>query len=128
MMGISYSKLKPWEIYGGKKAFFIRYADLVKKVITEFKLKAVDPAIVSSVNVEQYKASAVNIGLVDPEIFGGRRFAHIHHLGNIYRLDEKQWNAFVGRVKTDMIDRLQNANNIALENIIELSDAMDPIC
>jgi hypothetical protein len=121
------SKLKPWEIYGGKKAFFIRYADLVKKTITDLKLKAIDPAVIGSVSAVQLKANAANMNYFDPEIFGGRRFAHIHHLGGIYRLDAKQWGTFVSKVKEDMIQRIQNANNISLENVIEISDALDPI-
>jgi hypothetical protein len=49
------------------------------------------------------------------------------HLGGIYRLDPKQWSSFVNKVKEDMVQRIQNANNIALENVIEISDALDPI-
>lgn len=127
MQGYVNLNLKPWEIFGGKKAFFIRYADIIKKTITELKLKALDPAIVSSISAEHAKASVSNVALLDPSIYGGRRFAHLHYMGNIYRLDEKQWAGFIDKVKVDMVARLQKANSISLENVIEINDALDPV-
>lgn len=119
--------IKPWEIYGGKRAFFLRYADLIQKTISELKLKPVDQAILAAGNVAGKAATAIDRTIFDPGIYGGRRLAHLHYRGNIYLLSAQQWKTFTEKVKEDMVARLGKANSISVENMIDISESLDPV-
>jgi len=122
--------LKPIEIYGGKRALFIAYADIIADTIKDFGLKAVKEDIRSpSVKVAKAKAAAAAEALpyIDPGTHGGKRFAHFHYRGDLYTLTREQWQAFSARVKEDLIDKLHTANTITVEQIQDLADAVDAI-
>lgn len=122
-------RLKPWEIYGGKRPFFIRYADLIADVIKNFKLEAIKEYKHSPVMKATAAETATREEMIyfDPDIFGGKRFAHLHYRGEIYMLNREQWQSFTARIRDDLIERLHTANNISIEQMLDLSDAIDPI-
>ena len=64
---------------------------------------------------------------IDPGIFGGKRFAHLHYRGDTYMLNREQWRTFTGRVKDDLFQKLQMAHSISVEHFQDLSDAIDPV-
>ena len=122
-------RLKPWEIYGGKRPFFVRYADLVADVINDFKLNPIkeythSPAIKATSAEASDREKMI---YYDPDIWGGKRFAHLHYRGEVYMLNREQWQSFTARVKDNLIDRLHTANNISVEQLLDLNDAIDPI-
>jgi hypothetical protein len=51
----------------------------------------------------------------------------LHFRGDVYRLDAKQWQTFTARVTADLIDRLQAADSVPMEQLLDLSDAVDAI-
>jgi hypothetical protein len=55
-------RIKPWEIYGGRRAFFVRYADLVANVVEELKLQPIQ---------EQFRFPAVRA--MEKQLQQGRR-------------------------------------------------------
>lgn len=121
---------KPWEIYGGKRPFFVRYDNVIGDVIKDFKLEPLKEEIVSPLMKasEAQRAAAVQPMIYfDPDIYGGKRFAHLHYRGEVYMLNREQWQSFTARIKDDLIDRLHSANNISVEQIQDLNDAIDPI-
>ena len=123
-------KLKPWEIYGGKRPFFVKYADVIADLIKDFKLEPIKEQILSPMKMtsEQQKAAAMQPMIYfDPDIWGGKRFAHLHYRGDIYMLNREQWQSFTARIKDDFITRLHAANSISVEQIQDLNDAIDPI-
>ena len=122
-------RLKPWEIYGGKRPFFVRYADIIADVINDFKLEAIKEYTHSPVMKAPVADTATREEMIrlDPDIFGGKRFAHLHHRGEIYMLNREQWQSFTARIREDLIDRLHTANNISIEQMLDLNDAIDPI-
>lgn len=123
--------IKPWEIYGGKRPFFAQYADMIGDVINEFKLKPMPKEVITpTLRVADYKSSELTserIAAIDPSIYGGKKFAHFHYRGEIYKLNSKQWQAFAGRVKEDMVKKLQMANAISVQQFQELNDAIDSL-
>jgi transposase len=60
-------------------------------------------------------------------MFGGKRFAHLHYRGEVYMLNREQWQAFANKIKNDLVKRLQSSSAISVEQIQDLSDAVDPI-
>jgi hypothetical protein len=122
-------RLKPWEIFGGKRPFFVAYADVIADVIRDFKLEPISEDVLNPVrSASLQKAPAAEATIqIDPDIFGGRRFAHLHHRGDIYKLNREQWQSFTARIKDDFIKRLSSANSISVQQIQDLSDAIDAI-
>ena len=124
-------RLKPWEIFGGKRPFFLKYAELIGDVIKDFKLKPIQQELVAPTvrasDFEKFAPTAEMMAYIDPSIYGGKRFAHLHYRGEIYMLNHEQWRTFTGRVKDDLIKKLQMANAISVEQFQDLSDAIDPI-
>lgn len=124
-------RLKPWEIFGGKRPFFVRYADVIGDVIKDFKLEPIkEEVLVPTRRISRAARSAAEIEsmpYIDADIYGGKRFAHLHFRGDIFMLNREQWQTFTGRIKNDLIERLHTANTISVEQFQDLSDAIDPI-
>ena len=121
-------RFKPWEIYGGRRPFFVKYADMVADVIKDFKLAPIKEEFRTPVVKAVEAAPGTEVmAHIDPDIYGGKRFAHLHYRGEIYMLNREQWQSFTARVKDDLIDRLRTANTISVEQMIDLNDAIDPI-
>ena len=122
---------KPWEIFGGKRALFVRYADVIGDLIQDFKLQPIrDEILVPTMRMAgaaKAAPSAEMLQHIDPGIYGGKRFAHLHFRGEVFMLNREQWQAFTGRVKDDLIERLHAADTISVEQFQDLSDAIDPI-
>lgn len=131
MQSIMYDyHLKPWEIYGGKRPFFIKYADIIADVIKDFKLEPIKEELLTPtrrMTALQGATATEAMIFVDPDIYGGKRFAHLHYRGGIYMLNKEQWQSFTSRIKNDLIERLHKANSISVEQIQDLNDAIDPI-
>ena len=122
--------IKPWEIFGGKRPFFLKYADVVADMIKDFKLKPVEMDVRSPVlPINKFKSMSdkIEIMRLDPGIFGGKRFAHLHYKGEVYMLNRDQWQSFTSRIKDDLIQRLKTAGDISLEQLQDLNDAIDPV-
>ena len=123
-------RLKPWEIFGGKRPFYVKYADMIADVIKDFKLQPIEMQFRSpTVKTSDVHSSPdlEAVAYIDPDIYGGKRFAHLHYRGEIYMLNREQWQSFTARVKDDLIDRLRTANTISVEQLLDLNDAIDPL-
>ncbi len=123
-------RLEPWEIFGGKRPLFVKYADIIADLIQDFKLKPIEDQLRSPAfrmaGAKEATATAAKIQF-DPGVFGGKRFAHLHYKGEIFMLNRDQWRTFTARVKDDLIHRLESAGTISLEQLQDLNDAIDPI-
>jgi hypothetical protein len=123
-------RLKPWMIYGGKRPFFVKYGEMIEDVIKEFKLDPIKEQFQSPMlKASGMKSAAAmeTVAYIDPDIFGGKRFAHLHYRGEIYMLNREQWQSFTARIKDNFISRLHNVNSISIEQLQDLNDAIDPI-
>lgn len=121
---------KPWSIYGGKNPFFLRYAKVIEDVIKDFNLEPLKDGVYGHTRMLAEKSNDLSTKAMiyfDPDIWGGKRFAHLHLRDEVYALNRDQWNSFTSRIKNDLVERLEKANSISLEQIQELSDAIDPI-
>ena len=56
---------------------------------------------------------------------GGLRFAHVHHGGELFALDNEQWKVFSHGVLETVRDRINRAESVGLTDLVELSDAVD---
>jgi len=122
--------LKPIEIYGGKRALFVTYANIIADTIKDFGLKPMKEEFrnpVMKAAKGKAAAAAETLAYVDPSVIGGKRFAHFHYKGDIYALTREQWQSFSARVKEEMLEKLHGANTIPFEQMQDLSDVVDAI-
>ena len=123
-------RAKAWEIFGGKRAFFLKYADVIGAVINDFKLEPINAQLLNPMKMTAEMKKSENAQLMlylDPGTHGGKRFAHLHYRGDIYMLNHEQWTSFTTRIQNDFVNRLKTAKAISVEQIQDLSDALDPI-
>jgi hypothetical protein len=122
---------KPWIKFGELSPLFSEYAGNIEQFIKDQRLPQVDPQIFSpGINLAAMKRmekSKEMLPYFDPGKFGGKRFAHLHFKGEVYMLNQRQWQDFTSQVKEIMIKKLEQAKNISLEQLMEISDAIDPI-
>ncbi len=102
-------------IYGGPRDIWIRNEKLLGELIAKWKLQPY--AAVAGKKAYMY----------DPDIRGGIRLAHLHAKGNIYLVDEKQWKDFSGRVMRDFRARLESAQSVNFEQLMDLSEAVEGV-
>lgn len=62
-----------------------------------------------------------------PSFPGGIRGPHIHFGGDIYLLNDKQWQEFSDRIIKNIQEKLANAKAINFEQVMELSEAASGI-
>ena len=103
-------------IYGGPRDLWIRNEKIVGELITKYKL-------------QPYAAAAARNKAVmyDPDIRGGIRMAHLHAKGNIYLVEEKAWNEFSGRVLRDFRAKLETAQSVNFEQLMDIGDAIEGV-
>lgn len=50
---------------------------------------------------------------------------HVHYMGKVYLLNEKQWKDFVGPILKDFSEKLARTSTISLENLNIVSGVME---
>jgi hypothetical protein len=62
--------------------------------------------------------------VIDFGIYGGDRGPHLHYKGNLYLLNERQWRDFTGRIKREFSARLEAAETIGFEQILDMDEIL----
>ena len=102
-------------IYGGPRDIWIRNEKLLGELIAKWKL-------------QPYAQAGRNKAVMyDPDIRGGIRLAHLHAKGNIYLVDERQWKEFSGKVIKDFQAKLEKAQSVNFEELMDISDAVEGV-
>jgi len=58
---------------------------------------------------------------------GGRKELHFHYAGDIYVLNQNQWNSFSKSLLSVFARKLDGANTISFDRMAELSEIVDSI-
>lgn len=59
------------------------------------------------------------------DIRGGIRIAHLHHAGQVYILNERQWADFSGKVMQGLTAKLGKVQKVGFEQLMEVADAVE---
>lgn len=116
---------------GGRRDFFIAYADRIGKFIEANKLKPVSENHILSpqINIKEIK---LNIAALPSDLIpwwykGGKKFAHLHYAGDAYLLNAKQWQDFSTQIVEDMSKKVAASKSISFDGVLELSDTISAI-
>lgn len=119
-----YAAGRRW-LFGRPVEMWVRYRDVVARFVKDLKpipsehLVFDDPIPVGTLKTE---AAA----LIRPRPFpGGLRMPHLHLADRVYQLDQAQWKAFSGEVVKNLQERLARAGSVGLDDLIQVSDAME---
>ena len=117
-------EIRRWRWLVGIPAdFWLSHAEMVGKFIDEHDLQ---PANMHMKQVTAQAKRAIDINdLINP--WGGRKLAHLHYRGELYVLNEKQWQEFTTNITREFSSKLAKAGTISFDQFIKLSDAMEPI-
>jgi len=116
--------------YGGRFDFWISSLDQVSKFIRSRRIRSLpkehlimdDPIRLGAAA----KRELAGIEFLKPRPFpGGLRFPHLHFKKDIYRLTEKQWQDFSGTVLNNLRGKLDKAQTVSFEQVMELSEVIE---
>jgi len=94
-----------------------RFAQLAGGIITQ-GMSAISETPVAR-SVKSAKAAALGPHLIN----GGIRGPHLHHKGNVYLLNERQWGNFSQTIMKNIQEKLSRAKSVNFEQLMEISEA-----
>jgi hypothetical protein len=116
--------------YGGPRDIWIKHVDVVQKLITEQKLKPVDPTHYipdlpsNATSLAEEGAAKAFRRIPFP---GGIRLPHVHFKGDMYLLSGEQWKDFSGKLVKEFQSKLSKAHVLSFDSLMELSAAIDTV-
>ena len=119
--------LPPRLINGIPKIFWSVYQENIRLFISKFDLK---PFLTPEQMLRQDLEPKIDMGIPPqmrpPKPFpGGDRGPHLHYKGQLYRLTNKQWNAFSKPILAEMSKKLAEAATVQFEQFIEITDTIN---
>ena len=124
---------RPYEMlvskYGGRFDFWISSLDMVNKFIRSNRIRPIPKEHLIMDGPIRLGAAAkkelAGLEFLKPRPFpGGLRCPHLHHKRDIYRLTEKQWLDFSGKALANLRDKLDKAQTVSFEEVMELSEVI----
>jgi hypothetical protein len=114
-------------IDGGKLIMWMSHHAMIAKFIEKHNLIAVPhehlPGSQMRVPSERLEASA-DLPFKPYPFPGGIRVPHLHFKGEIYLLNRKQWKEFAGDTIKGFHEKLERANNVTFDQLMEVSEAV----
>lgn len=95
---------------------------LIESIIKEYKLK---PVQLEHLGVRQSK-EMLDIDRITG-IRGGRKIPHLHYKGDLYILDSIQWKEFSSKIVKEFSEKLEHANTVSFNKLVELAEAIGPM-
>jgi hypothetical protein len=106
---------------GGRREWWAANVDMVGQFI---KAKGLAATEVHTAGVAEEVAvrSSSKAYWIDPR--GGIHPAHLHHLGQIYVLDQKAWKEFSGAVVGQVKEKLASAQAVGFDEVMDTAEAV----
>lgn len=116
--------------YGGPRDIWIKHVDAIQKLITEKKLKPVDPShyipdLPTQVISQTLEGATPTFRRI--HFPGGIRLPHVHFKGDMYLLSDEQWKEFSGKLVKEFQAKLSRARVLNIESLMDLSAAIDTV-
>jgi hypothetical protein len=114
----------PWGI---PEPFWLRHRDLIGRFVKEHELKPVPGEyfrveVARPVDVPEPRWPPFPWPIPFP---GGLRIPHLHFKGELFELDQAQWQAFTRPLVVDLRARLERAETVGFGDLVELADVVD---
>lgn len=118
--------------------FWLINVGMIKDVIKQYELKPISAESLYQEHIygpmhaeldpneDSTRARARKLRLPFP-FPGGIRIPHLHFKGDLFVLNEEQWGSFSKKVVDRLQKKLDVANSVNFEQVVRLSDAIDPM-
>ena len=117
-------------IDGGKLIMWMSHHMIIAKFIEKHNLVAIHqehmPRVPIQESAEKSDTSA-ELQFKPYPFPGGIRIAHLHFKGELYLLNRKQWQEFAGDTIVGFKEKLERANNVTFDQLMELSEAVSTL-
>ena len=116
--------------YGGRRDFWVRNLDSIKKFVDQRGVTPVDQVHLMTDDLVPVadigaKTAAKTLAFKPRPFPGGLRTPHLHFAGEIYLLTDAQWKEFSVTVVKGLQEKLSRAGTVGFNQAMELSDAID---
>ena len=113
---------------GGNLALWVRFNELTAAFIAAQQPTRViatggAPVAAQTAEVRSAKAPITWGG----NKWGGMRGPHLHYAGEIYILNDKQWQDFSAQVLGKLKEKLNGAQKVTFNQLMEVSDAVEAL-
>ena len=108
--------------------FWVRREGTIREFIHKNGLKPMDTsgyefeAIAGAAEARTEKAA---VAFRRPPFPGGMRIPHLHFEGNVYALNEQQWQAFAGGVVKGLNEKLAKASALSFDEVRDIAEGID---
>ncbi|MGD8913638.1 MAG: hypothetical protein PVI97_17430 [Candidatus Thiodiazotropha sp.] len=133
--------VKYWK-NGGRWSIWATELQVIEKFIRKNELQPLDkitaaayidrednpamlgPAIQPSVNLMDKRGISISTWEEFHSIYGGMRVPHLHFRGEIYMLNNDQWNEFSHRMLKQFSVKLDTANAVSFDQLMDVSESV----
>ncbi len=113
-------------IFGGPRDIWIRYSDLVEKIVREGKLTAVPHAQAPApAHLAEARERTVAEFVRPENIAGGIVGPHVHLHGEVYLLNPEQWRTFSQGMMKEYRARLEHVGTVNFEGLMGVAEAIE---
>jgi hypothetical protein len=113
-------------------SYLLKNGKEIQQMITELKIKPVSqtelPGTRVMINPQPLPPKAYLSNAADWWFkWGGMKIPHFHFDGDVYLLNEEQWQTFSSGVLKDFSKKLTNAKNISFSQLADIADAVEEL-
>mgnify|MGYP001817760636 CR=1 FL=1 len=122
--------LEPYEgIDGGKLILWMSHHRVIAKFIERHKLAPVpqEHLFRMPLRVSEEARESAELTLKPYPFPGGIRIPHLHFKGELYLLEREQWKEFAGNTIKGFREKLERANDVNFEQLMEISEAVSTL-
>ncbi|MDJ0694907.1 hypothetical protein [Mastigocoleus sp. MO_188.B34] len=117
---------------GIPSSFWVVNHQAVRDIVQKYNLRAMTAEELGqglAAPLEESTASEQQMSLKPwPWPFpGGLKIAHVHYGGQLFLLNQEQWAEFSGRVISDLQAKLDNAQVVTFDSMLDVSEAVDTL-
>jgi len=108
--------------------FWARRERMIGEFIQKNGLKPMDTSgyeFEAIAGAAEAKAEKAALPFRRPPFPGGMRMPHLHFEGNVYALNEQQWQAFAGNVVKGLNEKLAKASALSFDDVRDIAEGID---
>jgi hypothetical protein len=128
-----------WWLFGLPAITWIRHSELVEQIVESHRLRSypIEGLATEVMMAPQFEgadqpeaAATTSLAARFPKPLpypGGLRVPHLHYKGDIFVVNDKQWQEFTKGVLEGFRAKLAKAQTVSVEQLVELSEAIDAL-
>jgi hypothetical protein len=109
---------------GGRWDFWVSQVNVIEQFMKSAGKELTQINVVEHNAVKQESKAAAGKAILWDPTRGGMRMPHIHYAGEIYILNEKQWDEFSKLALHALADKMGRMQKVPFENVMQIAEAI----